>query len=229
MPFDQDAAPFSSCRAVLFDLDGTLIETHLDFSGMAQAMRDLAQGAGIPASLLYGKDILGMVGAGARHLQGRGEDGDAFRRMAFAHLEEWEAVGCAQPVLLPGAQALLSDLRRQGRRVGIVTRNCRRVSQGLADRFQLSYDALLSRDDVTLAKPHPEHLWEALQALGCRPDEAVMAGDHWMDIQAGQAAGCAATLGVLGDRESDWFAPCPPTRIARDLCAARPLFRADGA
>jgi phosphoglycolate phosphatase len=124
---------------------------------------------------------------------------------------------------------LLTELRDEGRRVGIVTRNCRRVSVGLIDRYRLPHDVLLTRDDVRLAKPNPEHLWETLRLLGSPAAQAAMVGDHWMDVQAGQAAGCAATLGVLGGHGGDWFAPCPPTRTVTDLRDALPLFRRDRA
>jgi phosphoglycolate phosphatase len=116
----------------------------------------------------------------------------------------------------------------RGVKVGVVTRNCRRVSLGLLARCALPHHLLLTRDDVPLAKPHPEHLWDALRLLGEPPGAAAMAGDHWMDIQAGVRAGCAATLGVLGAHDADWFAPCPPTATARDLAEAQPLFGAWG-
>lgn len=228
MAFAQTTAPFASLRAVLFDLDGTLVETHLDFPAMTGAMRGLALAANVPAHVLDGKDILGMVAAAAADVQARGGDGDALRRTAFAQLEEMEVVGCARPTLLPGTSELLSELRAQGRHIGIVTRNCRRVSLNLLERYALPYDALLTRDDVTRAKPNPEHLWDTLRALGISPGEAAMVGDHWMDVQAGQAAGCAVTLGVRGHHSDDWFAPCPPTRIVTDLRDARLLFQMSG-
>ena len=229
MASDPDNAPFASLRAVLFDLDGTLIETHIDFPAMTRAMQDLALSAGVPASVIDGKDILGMVEAAAADVQAHGGDGGALRRTAFSLLEGMEVVGCAYPTLLPGTRELLEELRAQGRKIGVVTRNCRRVSVGLLARHGLPHDALLTRDDVLRAKPNPEHLWDALRVLGCPADEAAMVGDHWMDIQAGRAAGCAATLGVRGGHGDDWFAPCPPTHVVADLREAVPLFRAPGA
>jgi phosphoglycolate phosphatase len=203
MPSAVQIAVFAPLRAALFDLDGTLVETHIDFLAMTRAMRELALSAGVPEEVFRGKDILGMS-------------------------DEMEVVGCAHPTLLPGTHALLTALRAQGRKIGIVTRNCRRVSTQLVSRFALPHDVLLSRDDVKLAKPHPEHLWEALRVLETAPRDAVMVGDHWMDVQAAHAAGCAATLGVLGAHGAAWFVPCPPTALVTDLQAALPLFPAMG-
>lgn len=222
----DDAGPFTSLRAVLFDLDGTLVETHIDFPAMTRAMLALAAQSNVPASVVEGKDILGLVDAAAASVTAQGGDGVLFRRVAHDDLEQRELQGCAHPRMLPGTDTLLHQLRDAGLKIGIVTRNCRRVSQELVARFDLPHDVLLTRDDVALAKPNPEHLWDALQVLGIRAGKSAMAGDHWMDIQAGQAARCAATLGVLGRNSADWFAPCPPTHLVRDLDEALPLFLA---
>lgn len=219
-----DTSAFALLRAVLFDLDGTLVETHIDFPAMTQAMLEQASGAQVPPAIVENKDILGIVDAAAANISARGGDGDGFRRDAFADLETREVQGCAHPILLPGTRDLLALLHENGVKIGIVTRNCRRVSVDLVASYALPHDALLTRDDVSLAKPHPEHLWDALRLLHVSPHEAAMAGDHWMDVQAGQASGCAATLGILGRNSADWFAPCPPTRLVRNLGEALTLF-----
>ena len=211
-------------RAVLFDLDGTLIETHIDFAAMTAQMLSLAREAGVPVSVTDGKDILSLVAAAADDVAARGGDGEELRREAFARLEEMEVTGCSHPRLLPGTTDLLTALRHQGTKIGVVTRNCRRVSEKLLDQFALPHDILLTRDDVERTKPHPEHLWAALTHLEVEPTYAAMVGDHWMDIQAGHRAGCAATVGILGANSADWFAPCMPTTLVRDPAAALPLF-----
>ena len=215
---------FQPCRAVLFDLDGTLVETHIDFPAMTNLTEALAREAGASPEVTEGKDILGMVDAAVDDLTARGGDGPEWRRQVFGELERLEVEGCAHPVLLPGTQELLAALTANGVKVGVVTRNCRRVAVGLLARFALPHHLLLSRNDVVKSKPNPEHLWDALRLLNARPDEALMVGDHWMDVQAGERAGLAATLGVLGKNNADWFAPCPPTRLAHDLAEAAPLF-----
>lgn len=216
--------PLASLRAALFDLDGTLVETHIDFPAMTEAMLALAAQSHVPPSVVAGKDILGLVDAAAAHVTGHGGDGVSFRRAAYADLEQREVQGCVHSSLLPGTGALLAQLRDAGIKIGIVTRNCRRVSQEIVARYALPHDVLLTRDDVQRAKPNPEHLWDALRMLGVPAHEAAMTGDHWMDIQAGQAAQCAATLGVLGRNSVDWFAPCPPLLLVRDLAEAQALF-----
>ena len=215
---------FPPLRAVLFDLDGTLVETHIDFPAMTRAMEELAQAHAVPESVTNGKDILGLVEAAAADVSARGGDGAALRRAAFAQLQDMEIAGCSHPALLPGTRELMTTLLDRGVKVGVVTRNCRAVSVGLLAQFALPHHLLLTRDDVQITKPNPKHLWDALRLLGESPERAAMAGDHFMDIQAGVKAGCAATLGVLGRNSADWFAPCPPSALARDLAEAAPLF-----
>ncbi len=216
-------APFAACRAVLFDLDGTLIETHIDFPAMTTAMQKLARAYDVPESVTDGKDILGLVDAAAEDVQTRG-DGAALRRKAFAQLEAMEIAGCSRPILLPGTRETLIALTERGVKIGVVTRNCRAVSVRLLAQFALPHHLLLTRDDVGRTKPNPEHLWDALEMLGIPPEEAAMVGDHFMDIEAGARAGCAVTLGVLGRNSADWFAPCPPSFLVQDLAEAAPLF-----
>lgn len=217
-------ALFPPLRAVLFDLDGTLIETHIDFPAMTRAMEKLASAHEVPKSVTDGKDILGLVEAAAAEVQSRGGDGAALRRMAFAQLQDMEIAGCSQPQLLPGTRELMTALTQRGVKIGVVTRNCRAVSVSLLARFALPHHLLLTRDDVALTKPNPEHLWDALRLLGAKPADAAMVGDHFMDIEAGVKAGCAVTLGVLGQNSSEWFSVCPPTALVRDLDEATPLF-----
>ena len=217
-------SPFAALHAVLFDLDGTLIETHIDFAAMSRAMQHLARQVDVPQNVTDGKDILSLVQAAAENVQERGGDGAALRREAFTQLEAMEIAGCSQPEILLGTWELLTDLTRRGIKICIVTRNCRRVSEPLLVKFSLPHDLLLTRDDVLRTKPHPEHLWEALKRVDVLPEQSAMVGDHWMDIQAGQNAGCAATLGILGRHDADWFAPCPPTTLVCDPAAALPLF-----
>ena len=216
--------PFPLLRAVLFDLDGTLVETHIDFPAMTLAIETLARESGVPDTVTAGKDILGMVEVAATHLDSRGESGAALRRTAFAQLQDMEVHGCSQPILLPGTRELMTALMERKIKVGVVTRNCRAVSVGLLAKFALPHHLLLTRDDVSLTKPNPAHLWDALRLLGEKPEDAVMVGDHFMDIEAGVKAGCAVTLGVLGRNSLDWFAPCPPSALAKDLAEAAPLF-----
>jgi phosphoglycolate phosphatase len=233
--------PFIGLSAVLFDLDGTLIDTHIDFDLMKREMLRLAENSQIDSSGFEGLDILTIVER-CRHRLAQSSGticGDAFRARAFAILEEIEVSHCAHPVEIPGARELLDTLDSRGIRIGIVTRNCRRVSQILVRDAGLRHHALLTRDDVERTKPDPAHLYCALSAMGLdptpdtlhptpdapHPTPYLMVGDHWMDVLGGRAAGMR-TVGLLRGRPASFFVPAPPDHLVQELRELVPLATA---
>jgi phosphoglycolate phosphatase len=228
LPSPVEIDPLPPISAVLFDLDGTLVRTQLDFPAMTTAMREMAVEAGAGVDACDGLDILALVDLTVEHASAQGADPAAVRAAAYRALEAMEERGCADPEILPGSIALLDHLVRQDIRIGIVTRNSRVVARRMVDGLQLPHDVLLARDDVARAKPDPRHLWEALKRLDIPATQSIMVGDHPMDIQAGKAAGCAATVGVHGGAGNDRFKDCRPTVALPDLSNAIPLFRAAG-
>lgn len=207
--------PFKGICAVLFDMDGTLVETKIDFPLMKREMLALGERHGIPASELHGLDILAAVKATVNRLDPA--EADRVHREAFDTLERIELAHSDSVHIIAGALEILSALRDAGIRIGIVTRNCRNAVRVSLDRTGVFYDVLLTRDDVHNTKPHPEHLLRAMDLLGVQPDESLTIGDHWMDIQGGRAAG-TRTIGFLRpDRPEGFFDVCPPDLIIRGL------------
>ncbi|MCC6729996.1 MAG: HAD family hydrolase [Chthonomonadales bacterium] len=217
--------PFVGARAALFDLDGTLIETHIDFGQMKHEVLRLAEAHGVDRAPLEPLDILSAVEAGreARKVAAGEWAARAFRMEAFALLERIEAAQCASPIPIAGAGELLHHLRLRGVAVGIVTRNCARVSRRLLEAGGLACDVLVTRDDVERPKPDPGHLRAALRAMGFGGEgdartASVMVGDHWMDVAAGRAAGLW-TVGILRGREPAAFAPAAPDLLVPSMAA----------
>ncbi|NLI01566.1 MAG: HAD-IA family hydrolase [Chthonomonadales bacterium] len=233
-------------EAALFDLDGTLIDTHIDFALMRREMLRLAAEHGCDQSDLAGLDILAIVSVCAGRLRASGdhEAANAVRERALDRLREIEIAHCSRPEPIPGAAELLKRLHARGVKIAIVTRNCRDVSEMLVEHGELLHDALVTRDDVERTKPDPEHLAAALRILGLRDDggsAAIMVGDHWMDIQAGKRARCR-TVGLLRGRDPSLFDREEPDTLvdgvadlipmlesATDLISRRSLFAAAGA
>lgn len=222
---DGSTAPLAGIRAALFDLDGTLARTFIDFPEMRRAMHELSARLGTATATAGEDDILGIVAKMAAALGG-GEARDAARREAFAILEAIERDGCAHPEPVEGASELLRRLRgERGVPVAIITRNSRRVSGELLQRLDLAHDLLIAREDVHEFKPHPEPLLLACRTLDVTPADAVMTGDLWADIAAGRAAGVRATIGIQWPHDPpNRFARCRPDYEASSLYAAVPLF-----
>lgn len=206
-------------RAVLFDLDGTLVRTAIDFGAMREAMRTLARERGVAEATEGESDVLVLA-------QRLGEAaGEEARREALAHLEAIERAGCVSPEPIEGATALLKALAGRGIKVGVVTRNCRSVALELLMARALSHDTLVAREDCPRFKPHPEPLWLACQRLGIPAAASAMVGDYWPDVAAGRAAGVRATIGIQWPHDPPGrFAGHPPDWQVDSLRAAARLL-----
>lgn len=180
-------------RAVVFDLDGTLLNCPYDFAEMRRVVMEIAVEAGVQPEALAGLGILEAIVEGERLLGG--DAGNAFAGRANAEVLRIELLGSEQSVALPGAQETLRWLHMRGLRTAIITRNSAVVVDSLLRHVEFQYDELLTREAVIRVKPHPEHLQTALARLGCAPWEALMVGDHIWDIACGNAVG-VSSVGV---------------------------------
>lgn len=210
---------FTDLDAALFDLDGTLVETNIDFPLMKREMVRLAVDYGVSHSEVEGLDILAVVDRMTDHLRdSRGDTAaEAARDEAFIVLEEIELRHSADAREIRPARELIEALKSREIRVGIVTRNCRVASEESLALAGISADVLISRDEDVRTKPSPDQLLRALGFLGCEPERSVMIGDHTIDVVAGKAAGMR-TIGVLTpNRPPDFFDSFEPNAVAADL------------
>jgi phosphoglycolate phosphatase len=219
---------FSNIKAILFDFDGTLVEPTIDFATMRQAVLDVVGRYVDPAPYagMYALEMIARVEDGLRHQVAAAECFATQAQQAIWDVE-LEAATRANPY--PGVSEFLAELGRRGLGVGIVTRNCRVAVEQILARAPLRYDVLLTRDDVPHVKPDPRHLQVALDRLGVPAAQAVMCGDHPMDVMAGQRLG-ARTVGVLQPGiDASYFAQVGPDLIVphvADILAH--LGQADG-
>lgn len=195
----DDGAALAACRAVLFDLDGTLADTAPDLAAAANQMR-VARGLA-PAPL---ERLRPVASAGARGLIGAafgvGPDDREFPAMREEFLSNYEANLRVETVLFPGVDALLDDLDARGVRWGIVTNKVARFTTPLVALLGLDRRAacVVCGDTTPYSKPHPAPLLHAADALGVDPQHAVYVGDDLRDIQAGHAAGMATIAAAYG-------------------------------
>ncbi len=204
--------------AVLFDLDGTLVHTRIDFRAMKRAVLDLAAREGLDPEEFRGLDILAAVAAAAPRAAYPGR----FSREAEELLVAIELAACDGAVEAEGASETLAWLLDRGIRVGIVTRNSPAAVARVLQDIPLPHEVLLTRADTPRVKPDPVHLHLALERLGIPPARALMVGDHVMDVAAGKAAG-TRTVGVLTpERPDDFFREAAPDAVIRTLPELRP-------
>jgi phosphoglycolate phosphatase len=189
-------------RGVLFDLDGTLIDSAPDLAGAANRLRADHGLAPLPLA-----DLRPMVGSGARGMVGVAfgvAPGEArFESLRDAFLAHYAAglLELTQP--FDGVAELLSSLEDAGIPWGIVTNKATRFTQPIVDGLGLARRAavVVCGDTTPHSKPHPEPLLHAARAMGLAPASVLYVGDDLRDAQAARAAGMAmvaATWGYLG-------------------------------
>jgi phosphoglycolate phosphatase len=200
-------------KAVLFDLDGTLVHLNIDFAQMRTDVEAILPKYGLSMDGKASRYTLELIDECAQALTERdigGETAEAFRRDAEAAIVAIEVDAADNAEVHPGVPKLLERLRERGIKVGIVTRNCRAAVECILSRNTLVYDVLLTRDDVEAVKPDPEHLLAALRLLQAKPRQALMVGDHPMDVRAGRMAGIKTVAVLTGYSPAERFEPERP-------------------
>lgn len=199
-------------NGVLFDLDGTLLDTVEDFMAIILRMREERGLPPVAALRVRNRVSDGSVGmlSSAFDMQPNEPDFDGLREEFLQRYEQALAVH-TRP--FDGIPDLLDWLDAEGLPWGIVTNKLSRFSiplleaMGLAERCR----SLVCPDQVSHGKPHPEPLLKACVEMGVAPQHCVYVGDHLRDILAGQAAGMptvAALYGYIppGDDPANWHA-----------------------
>ena len=213
------AAPGPRPAAILFDLDGTLIDSAPDLAGACNDMR-IERGL---AALPYER-LRAMVGSGARGMVGAGfglapEDA-GYLDLRDEFLRRYEARMTLETRIFPDVPPLLARLDEEGIAWGIVTNKAGRFAVPLIAALGLAEatGTLVCGDTTAHSKPHPEPLLEAARRLDVPPGACVYVGDDKRDVDAGRAAGMrtiVAAWGYLGASD-------PPAAWAADAIIATP-------
>lgn len=159
-------------RGAIFDLDGTLVDSALDFALMRREME-------LPDGLPLLEAIAELDVASAER--------------CWEILAEHERRGVERATLLPGVREFLHSLGERGLRRAVFTRNSQRSALATLARFELEFDAIACREDGP-AKPDPTSIHQICQAWELSPRECVMIGDYRFDIEAGWRAGTHTVL-----------------------------------
>ncbi|MBW8883841.1 MAG: HAD family hydrolase, partial [Planctomycetia bacterium] len=152
-------------RGVIFDLDGTLVDSRLDFDAMRREM-ELPPNEPILESLA------------------RLEPGHAARCHEILH--QHELAGAERAILLPGVREVMATLHAREIHQGVATRNSRRITEATLYRLDLPFDLVLTRDDGPV-KPDPWPVQEAALRWDLAPAEIVVVGDYRFDVECGRA------------------------------------------
>ncbi|GAB2717847.1 MULTISPECIES: phosphoglycolate phosphatase [Comamonas] len=195
-----------SIRAILFDLDGTLIDSAPDLGAAADQMR---VARGLPS--LPMADYRPFAGSGARGMLrvafGMQPEDAEFPTMREEFFQNYERRMTQDTTVFDGVSDMLASIVARQLHWGVVTNKSKRFTEPLSRQMALfaSAGAVVSGDTTPHAKPHPEPLLEAARRIGVAPQDCVYVGDDERDIIAGKAAGMhtvAAVYGYLGEKQS---------------------------
>lgn len=194
--------------AVLFDLDGTLLDTAPDMVGALDALR---RERSLPP-VAY-EEARGCVSHGSARLVRLGfpdVDPQEFASLQRRYLELYRERLSAQTRLFPGMDAVLAELTARGLPLGVVTNKPAWLTEPLLEDLALRerFACVVSGDTLPERKPHPQPLLHAARLAGAPAGTCVYVGDAERDIEAARAAGMrslVATYGYLAEGE-DWRA-----------------------
>lgn len=193
---------FSDIGGVLFDLDGTLIDSARDLGAAVDKMRVIR---GLPS--LPHEMYRPMAGAGARGMLGVAfgmtPDHPDFAALREEFFLNYESCMTERTYVFEGVPELISQLLARGLAWGVVTNKSMRFTGPLTHGMSLfaTAAAVVGGDSTPHAKPHPAPLLEAARQLNLEPGRCIYVGDDERDVLAGRAAGMvtvAAGYGYLG-------------------------------
>jgi len=195
----------SAYQYLLFDLDGTLVDSVAD---LALSLNLLADELGHPH--LSTDHVRSIIGDGASKLIKRAYGAENYQRQYLLRFLEIYAEHlldhtCCYPGILPLLQAYPTE------RLAVVTNKPHALTTQLLEGLKIDqyFKTVIGGDSYPEKKPHPLPVQKALEALGASPAEAVMIGDHHTDLNSGRAAGtatcfCNYGLGNTGGVAPDW-------------------------
>jgi len=189
-------------NAVVFDLDGTLVDTLPD---LHDALRQLLGERGLDAP--DAQAVRRMTGDGAKKLVERAlawsQGALEVAALDAAHarfLAIYNAAPCRRSRLFANVEAALDRLQAAGLRLGVCTNKPQAPTEAILDTLGLAprFGSVIGGDSVARRKPHPDHLMAVLAALGVAPEAALMVGDSRNDLATAEACGAGCVLVDFG-------------------------------
>jgi 2-phosphoglycolate phosphatase len=196
-------------RCILFDLDGTLLDSYEPITESLNAARTAFGLGGFTR-----EEVVRMVGHGLEKLmaQALGEENVAEGVRIFR--ERYQVVSLPKSRLLPGVEPTVRELSRRGYLMAVVTNKpamfSRRILQHLkvSDLFPILYGP-----DLAPAKPDPEMVFRCLRDLACDSREAVLVGDMLVDQETALNAGIPFFAVATGSESRETLLAAQPQRL----------------
>lgn len=210
-------------KAVILDLDGTIVDFNLDYKSVRAEVIQLLTRQGFPSSIFsMNESIFSMLKKAEIYMRnnGRGESDVARVReevLSVANRHELEAAHTNS--LMPGVLETLKTLKRMRLKTAIFTVNGKKSTSYILRCFGLKrfFDVTITRESVSAVKPDPAHLEAALRALSVKAEEAIVVGDSKWDMRCAWELNVVAVGVVTGISSSKDLMNAGATYLASSL------------
>ena len=216
-------------RAVMIDLDGTLLDTIPDLAVAANMMLNELGRPALPEATIrnfVGKGINNLIERTLTNSMNGKPDPDLFKQALPIYDRCYKSVNGKHTTMYAGVQEGLDALRAQGFPLACVTNKSERFTLPLLDYVSISqyFKVVVAGDTLPQKKPEPEPLLYACGKLGVQPHEMLMIGDSMNDAQAARAAGCPVFCVTYGYNEGHDVQTLDVDAIVASLVDAIPLI-----
>jgi phosphoglycolate phosphatase-like HAD superfamily hydrolase len=209
-------------KAVVFDLDGTLVESHINYEKMGEQIKELLDQQGMKTHIEERRKAYMVIRGGAESLLEYGlpqENLETALIKLDTIMNNIELEALPTTLLKPNAFETLQKLQEKGYRLGIATRSHGEYAAKTLNKFNLThfFNGVVARDETQYPKPDPRHLLSAIALIGAKPEETLYIGDTITDLNTSRAA----NIDFIGYwRDEEWAqrlidGGC--TRIIKDL------------
>ena len=170
---------------VIFDLDGTLVHSNINYEQIRNEIKGILakiltpeeykQVVSVPRSIL---ELLSIV---QKHDTTQHE-----LKRAWEIIEHYETLGYENATIKQDVLPTLDKLKKEGYKIAILTNNSRKLTEYALNKFRLLpyVDAVITRDDITQRKPHPEGIYKLMKQFNAKPQTTLFIGDSWLDCEA---------------------------------------------
>ncbi|MCG3223862.1 MAG: HAD family hydrolase [Candidatus Heimdallarchaeota archaeon] len=179
-----------SIQLVVFDLDGTLIQSNIDYMGIRDEVREMLKDLVPPDEFQIIKNtpttILNLV----ELVKDKDTLGGLYEK-AWLVVEEAERVGYEEAKIEEDVHSTLSKLQLENFDLAIFTNNSRKLTDYGMKKFELDQytDVVITRDDVEEAKPNPEGLIKIMNHFNRSIEQTIFIGDSWLDAETAEVVG----------------------------------------
>jgi HAD superfamily hydrolase (TIGR01549 family) len=180
-------------RAVLFDMDGTVIEFAFDVVGARKVVTKILSESGVPDEMLSANLLTyQMLSLGGRYLEDHGKDSSSILNKAYDELERLDLLSAVDAKPTPGVGDLLDSLVARSVPTMLITNSSERAASVVLQKLNLGgkFSTVVARRQGLRLKPHPDMILEGLSRMSIVPSPQVyFVGDSWADMRAALLAG----------------------------------------